>query len=639
MKQREGQRVRRLDQLRLGLERLLLRGLHYRLLLAASIVLLVALLGGLLMRVLAPGFDEVGESVWWAFLRLTDPGYLGDDEGLVGRTVSTMVTVLGYLLFLGLLIAILTQWMNELIERIESGTRPVTLAGHVLILGWTHRTPYIVLELLRTRGRVTRFLEAHNTSMLRIVVLAEQADRTLLDELREHLGSHWNDRQVLLRGGSPLSLEHLERVSFEDAAAIILPGEDFSNRSPGVADADTLKSLLLIARNTGGGEEKPLAVVALYDENRSKVARFAYQGETEILATDLVMSRLIAQSVRYAGIWAVFSQLLSINVGNTIFLRRMREAGKTFSELRRECPKAVPIGLIPSGTRHPLLNPAADTALGADDLIVFVARSFAGCAERTPGPGISAGTDLSAWEHPSRPQRLLILGWTRKVPTLLREFAADDMAIDVVGLTPVEDRMAVLADHRDLALDHVRQMEKNFLDPVKLAELEPSSYDQIILLARASMGDVAHADAATITTYLSLQHIFSGHEKQPKLFVEILEEENRLLFDNAHDVLVTPLAISYMLSQIALRRELAAIFSELSRIGGPQIILRPMQSADHPEPVSFDTLATLAEQRSEIALGVVTAAGEVHLNPDRGERLAIRDGDQLVTLTTIRDSM
>ena len=45
-------------------------------------MLLVALLGGLLMRLLAPDFDEVGESIWWAFLRLTDPGYLGDDEGL-----------------------------------------------------------------------------------------------------------------------------------------------------------------------------------------------------------------------------------------------------------------------------------------------------------------------------------------------------------------------------------------------------------------------------------------------------------------------------------------------------------------------------------------------------------------------------
>ena len=63
MKQRKRLRDRYFDQLRLGLERLLLRGLHYRLLLAASIVLLVALLGGLLMRLLAPGFDEVGESI------------------------------------------------------------------------------------------------------------------------------------------------------------------------------------------------------------------------------------------------------------------------------------------------------------------------------------------------------------------------------------------------------------------------------------------------------------------------------------------------------------------------------------------------------------------------------------------------
>ncbi|MEA3278737.1 MAG: hypothetical protein U9Q81_26245 [Pseudomonadota bacterium] len=637
MKQRERRRARRLDQLRFSLERLLLRGLHYRLLLAASIVLLVALLAGLLVRLLAPGFDEVGESIWWAFLRLTDPGYLGDDEGLVGRTVSTVVTVLGYVLFLGLLIAILTQWMNELIARIESGTRPVTLADHVLILGLTHRTPNIVLELLRTRGRVTRFLEVHNASTLRVVVLAEQVDGTVLAELREHLGSFWNDRQVLLRGGSPLKLEHLERVSFEDAAAIILPGEDFSNRSPGVADADTLKSLLLIARHTRGSSENPLAVVALYDENRSNVARFAYRGETEILATDQVMSRLIAQSVCYAGIWGVFSQLLSINEGNAIFLRRLRERGKTFGELRRECPKAVPIGLIPSGARHPLLNPAADTELGENDLIVFIARSFADCAERAPGSGTSDSKALSTWEQPSRPQRLLILGWNRKVPALLREFAADDMAIDVVGLTPVEDRMAALASCQDLALDHVRQIEKNFLDPVRLAELEPSGYDQIILLARARMGDEAHADAATITAYLSLQHIFTGHEAQPKLFVEILEEENRFLFDNAHDVLVTPLAISYMLSQIALRRELAAIFTELSRIGGPQITLRTMQAADYPEPIGFDTLATIAEQHREIALGVLTAVGEVHLNPDRGERLAIRDGDQLVTLTTVRD--
>ena len=640
MKQRQSLFARRFEQLRLGLERLLLRGLHYRLTMAAFIIFLVASLGGLLMLLLDPGFEEVGESVWWAFLRLSDPGYLGDDEGLVGRTVSTVITVLGYVLFLGLLVAILTQWMNEFIKRIESGTRPLTLADHVLILGWTHRTPSIVLELLRARERTANFLEKHNTSMLRVVVLAEQVDDTVLAELREHLGNYWNDRKVLLRGGSPLKLEHLERVSFEDAAAIILPGEDFSNRSPGVADADTLKSLALIARHTRGDAEKPLAVVALYDENRSEVARFAYRGETEILATDHVMSRLIAQSVRYPGICAVFSQLLSINEGNAIFLRRLGGRGKTFGELRRECPKAIPIGLIPSGGRDLLLNPAADTELGEKDLIAFVAQSYADCAERAAGSsGASDGMSLSVWSPPSRPKRLLILGWSRKVPALLREFAEDDMAIDVVGLTPVEDRITALASCRNLALDNVRQIEKNFLDPVRLEELGPSDYDQIILLARARMGDEAHADAATITTYLSLQHILSGQEAQPKLFVETLEEGNRSLFDNASDVLVTPLAISYMLSQIALRRELASIFTELSLARGPQIALRPLQAVDYPEPIGFDTLATATEQHKEIALGLLTAAGEVHLNPDRAEPLTIRDGDQLVTVVTILDPL
>ena len=635
MKKRQSLLARRSEQLRLGLERLLVRGVLHRLLLAASIILAVAFLGGLLMLLLDPGFDDVGESVWWAFLRLSDPGYLGDDEGLVGRTVSTIVTVLGYVLFLGLLVAILTQWMNELIKRIESGTRPITLADHILILGWTHRTPSIVLELLRTQERAAHFLETKNAGMLRIVVLAEQVDDAVITELREHLGSYWSDRKVLLRGGSPLNLEHLQRVSFADAAAIILPGEDFSNRSPGVADADTLKSLALIARHTHGDQEKPLAVVALYDENRSEVAQYAYRGETELLATDHVISRLIAQSVRFTGLCAVYSELLSINEGNAIFLRRLGEARVTFGELRRQCPKAVPIGVISSNSKQPTLNPTADTELGETDLIIFLARSFADCAERASVGSDTSGSNLVRWEPPTRPQRLLILGWNRKVPALLREFAADSMNIDVVGLTPVEDRTVDLDSCQNLALDHVRQIEKNFLDPLKLAELKPQDYDQIILLARARMGDEAHADAATITAYLSLQHIFSACEKKPQLFVEILEEGNRSLFDDASDVLVTPLAISYMLSQIALRRELAVIFAELSKARGPQLVLRSLLAADFPKPIDFSTLANLVEKHDDILLGLLTAAGEVRLNPDRLELFTVQDGDQLVMLTTI----
>ena len=129
------------DRLRFLLERFLLRGLGYRLLLAAMIVVVVAIVTGELAFILAPEITEASEGIWWAFLRLTDPGYLGDDEGFFQRFISTIVTVLGYVLFLGLLIAILTQWMNQFIAKLESGVIPVAVSQHLLILGWTHRTP------------------------------------------------------------------------------------------------------------------------------------------------------------------------------------------------------------------------------------------------------------------------------------------------------------------------------------------------------------------------------------------------------------------------------------------------------------------------------------------------------------------
>ncbi len=635
-------RARRLEEMRLAFERLLLRGLQYRLLLSAAIVLLVALAGGLLVRLFDPSFDNVGESIWWAFLRLTDPGYLGDDVGVVGRTVSTVITVLGFLIFVGLLIAILTQWMDGLIERVESGVRPVKIHDHILVLGWTHRTPDIVLELLRTKGRLTRFLEAHKASKLRVVILAENVDRNLIEELKEELGDFWNDRQILLRGGSPLRLEHLERVSFKNAAAIILPGDAFSKRSPGVADADTLKILLSIARHTRTETRSPpLAVAALYDEKRGAVARSTYGGETETIAADRIVCRFIAQSVRQPGMWSVLSQLLSVDAGNRLYVRTYRQKeARSFADLVRRYKMATPIGVIKPGTRRPLLNPDPALEVSSGDLLVLIARSYAQSAEASSDGDqqtVSEAHDASPVPA-GGPRRLLILGWSRKVPALLREFMDDEMEIDVVGLTPLAERETVLAGWPELSTKPFKQIQANFLDVGVLEGLDPSGYDSVAILARARMGKEAHADAATITAYLSLQHLLADADRKPAMLVEVLDKENSFLFDADHDdVIVSPQVISHLLSQVALRRELGAVFSELARVGGPQIVLQPLPGAAHRESATFAELAQLAFGRGELALGIRKASGEVHLNPDRSQRFTTEEGDQLIALVTSRE--
>ena len=80
------------NYLKFRVEQLLLRGAHSRLLFIASLIGVVAVGGGLMVQATDVPFDDRETAIWWAFLRLTDPGYLGDDEGLARRVISTVVT-------------------------------------------------------------------------------------------------------------------------------------------------------------------------------------------------------------------------------------------------------------------------------------------------------------------------------------------------------------------------------------------------------------------------------------------------------------------------------------------------------------------------------------------------------------------
>ncbi len=239
------------NRLKFQIEQLLLRGAHSRLMVIASLVGIVAVGGGLLVQATGAPFDDRGTAIWWAFLRLTDPGYLGDDEGLARRAISTAVTVIGYVLFMGSLIAIMTQWLNQTIRDLERGLTPIAQRNHILILGWTNRTSVIVGELMRSEGRVRRFLRLRGARGLHVVILSEDVSLERTMELRKALGDLWHAGKVTFRSGTPLRIKHLERVDFLHASAIILPGADFAYGSANESDTRIVKTLLSIANQRG----------------------------------------------------------------------------------------------------------------------------------------------------------------------------------------------------------------------------------------------------------------------------------------------------------------------------------------------------------------------------------------------------
>ncbi|MYE87854.1 ion channel DMI1, partial [Candidatus Poribacteria bacterium] len=505
------------NRLKFQIEQLLLRGAHSRLLFIASLVGLVAVGGGLLVQATDAPFDGNETAIWWAFLRLTDPGYLGDDEGAARRVISTVLTVLGYILFMGSLIAIMTQWLNQKIRNFESGLTPIVRRNHILILGWTNRTPAIVEELMRSEERVRRFLERLGARGLHVVILSEDVSLERTMELRSALGSLWDARKITFRSGIPLRMEHLERVDFRNASAIILPGADFAYGGANESDTLILKTVLSIASQEEADETQslPLLVTEIFDPTKILMAQKAYRGILEILATDVFITRCMAQNVRHPGLSYLFHEILSHRQGNSIYIRTFESfTGDRFWDLVGACPKAILLGVVrPDGEGfRSMLNPADDLTLAANDRLVFLAREYEDCEilknllPKRSLPQPRAQSQPVSYIQIESKRRILILGWNHKVTALIEElddYLLEQFEISTLSLKPAVERETELVQQ---GIDQDRVTVSHYEgDHTILSDLEaiqPSSYDNVLILGSDWLETQEESDARTIVGHL-----------------------------------------------------------------------------------------------------------------------------------------
>jgi len=633
------------------LEQVMVRGPLWRFALMLVLVVLVALVAGLLVRAIAPGFESEEDAIWWAFLRLTDPGYLGDDEGMAKGTVSTVITILGSVLFTGALIAILVQWWDDTMGRLELGLTPVALDAHFVLAGWTSRTLTIIEELLISQGRMERFLRQRGARRLRVALLAERVDASLRQEIKRQLGEHWNARQIILRSGSPLNLDDLERVDFAHAGAILIPAADTTASSTLDADTNTVKTLMTVgaALEQAPPEELPLVVAEIQDTRYIGTLRALYPGPMEIVAGDEVISRLMVQNVRHPGLSHVYGELSDVS-GSQIYVREESQlVGVPVQQLAYAFAEGVLLGVVrPQGDGfQALLNPPNDLRLETGDRIAVLAPSYEDAA---PPESLGAEVELAerpAPEHAVRAQRrVLILGWNHRVPALLDEFASypkEQFDIDIVSQVSAskrEKRIAVEALSTDRLT--VRQLEFDYTLPAYLESVDPASYDNVVLLASERLKSGAESDARTILGYLLLRELMAAGAAAPSVLVELTDPDNVPLFENRRgEVIVSPVIVSHMLARVALRRELRAVIDELFSSGGCEIFFRHIADYGLAQgEYSFADLQRSADTRGEIAIGIrwagqdQTEGGGVQLNPRRDEHLKLNENDELIVLTT-----
>ncbi len=636
---------------RFVLERFLLRGPHYRLLFIAAVIGLLSVVAGAL--VLPTGtFEGFSHAIWWAFLRLSDPGYLGDDEGTWVRAVSTFLTVAGYVVFLGSLVAIMTQWLNATILRLEQGMTPVTRKGHVVIVGWTNRTVPIVREFLLSEDRVRRLMGLRGARALHIVVLVDEVTPALRLDMREQLGRLWDERRITLRSGSRLRVDHLDRADLFRAAVAVIPGSDLVAQGEGAValDTRTVKTLLSVDQAVleRGIADPPMVVAEIHDSRKVALARRSYRGPAEFVASDAVLARLVAQNLRHPGLSHVYGELLAQGDGNEIYLPEASGLdGVPVGHLGTAFPRATVLGVVRGKGSHarPILNPPPDFPVEEGDRVVTLARRWGDVQEEArgapgpPGPHARRDPDPLAVVEAQAPgggtRRVLVLGWSLKVPALLREFgsyADESWHVDIFSRIEAGRRAHLLDRHGlDGILPRVRHLEGDLTVHAELLRANPFSYDGIVLVGGDAHRSGEEADARTLLGALLLRELADRRGSPPAILVELLDPANQaLLARGPGEVLVTPILMSHVLAQVALRPELRSVFDELFTAGGPEITFRAAPRYGLTGGVAFHELQLAAAALGETALGVRPQGGAPLLNPDRG---ASWDAEKIEVIT------
>ena len=641
------------ERFKFFLERQFVKGAHYQLLLVASLIGLISVIGGALALPSGEPTGTFPEALWWAFLRLTDPGYLGDDQGAWRRFISTLLTVAGYVVFLGSLVAIITTWLNRKIRDLERGFTPVAANNHVIIMGWTNRTIHIVAEIFLSVGRLRRFLERHGKRTLQLIILTEDVTPARLQELKDHPRIGRRALDVILRSGDAIDQEDLRRVDSLNAAAIILPSPSFAPNKLLSPDMETIKALLSLHAEADRAADKslPFVVAELMDEAKVNAARRAYAGPLEVIASSTVISQLLTQNIRHPGLSKVFNELLSRSTGNTIFVRECSEADEwTVGQLKRAFPKAIFLGVVrPTAAGFSsLLNPPDDFRVQPEDRLALLARRPEDIAAIEPAPedvSIEPAGPLPA-AQPSGIHRVLILGWNYHIPALIKEFGTyknESYHLTLGSLRPLPEREKELQGLQDrsprVQWEHA---EVDFVKEPELRKLDPTVFDHIILLSSDRLADEEEADARTIVGYVLLEEILEGADRRPQILLELSDPSNEVLIRRFQsEAIISPMVMSHLLATVALRPELHCVYNDLFTVGQAEIIFRSPEAYGLPRGVlRFRELQQQGARHRETVLGISAGpaepgqGGTLFLNPGQDRKIDLQVDTRLVVLRT-----
>jgi len=584
-------------------------------------------------------------NMYITFLQMTDPGNMAQDiQTSSGVKMFTILSGMSGVVMLSSLIAFITTALDRKLALLRRGHSKVVEQGHTLILGWNERVTEILRELVL----------ANESEDDPVVVILADKDKEEMDEyLSVHMPNTMNTR-VVTRSGVESSLINLDIVSLNTCKSIIILAKcPVSAPESELLGSDIFAIKTILALTAGRHEGVELNVVAeVFLERNRKVAEEIAPGEVITVDTNEILAKILVQTSRSVGLSIAYAEILSFDGCEMYFHEAKWRNGITFGQLAFHFPDGVPMGLKHADGSLSV-NPHPTTVLNADDAILILAEDDS-TIEYLSQP-VASARDLPLKDERIQLsiERELIIGWTPKVETIVREYAEYVLAGSVIDimLRGPDDTVRTTVERLNTELDSVtvRLIEGNPLRSDDLLKVSPFEYDNIIILSQSGDGEnnVERTDSETIIILLLLRHIFRDHAPEnlkTKLITEILDSENQSLVARAgvYEFIISNRMISMLLAQISEDADIKRVYDDLFEEDGSEIYLKPVSLyfEQLPVTVSFADIMGLTQKREEVALGVKIREFEtdmdhnfgVKLIPEKTTQYTLNAGDSIVVL-------
>lgn len=618
------------DQVRYAIDEFFARGTIALILglFAVSVLIIVALA----LVVWATGVGEGRpflELVWMSLLRTLDPGTMGADRGAPTFLGAMLLVTLGGIFVISALIGIVNTGIQGRLAELRKGKSRVIESDHVVVLGWNQQVFTVLSELIEANA---------NQRGRSIVVLADRDKVEMDDEIRARIPDTRGTR-IVCRSGSPVDLDEIDIAGIQRSRSIIV-------LAPAVEepDVEVIKTILAITNDPNRRPEPYLVVAEIHDRTNVEACRLVGRDELELIVVGDVVSRIIAQTCRQAGLSTVYSELLGFEGDEIYFSRQPGLVGRTFGDAGLAFEDATLIGLA-TPAAGVALNPPPRTVIGPEDeLIVIAADDDAIRVAEEPAPA-AAESIVVCVPTPVAREATLLLGWNHRAGQIAKEL--DGYVASGSRLTLVTDDPAAAhaVDSLRAALRNQRLefVARSTTDRTVLDELDVARYQHVLVISPVDRFDAQRADARTLVTLLHLRDIASIAGHPFSITSEMADVRNRTLAEvtRADDFIVSDRLISLLLTQVSENRRLNAVFADLFDADGAEIYLRPIGDyVTVGQPVTVATLVEAARRLDEVALGyrIRAETGDaasgygVHVNPPKSRSITFESGDKAIVL-------